>query len=181
MPIFLRICQLFPPPEIDLFASVLTFLLPRYYSRVQDSQAWAIDAMSCPWTGLCLYFFPPFSLLPRVLQKVAQEGADLLLIAPLWPQRPWFLRLMSLLVDFPRRLPALPDLNHQPISLIPHVNPDRLHLTLWAPFHKGLRLIVRWIFIVAQWQIVYNLRLIATLYETGPWSLSGTRPEGRPF
>ena len=40
---------------------------------------------------------------------------------------------------------------------------------LLAPFHKGMRLMVRWISIVAQWQLVYNLRLIATLSETGPW------------
>ena len=37
--IFLRICHLFPPPEIDLFASVLTFQLPKYCSRVP--QVWA--------------------------------------------------------------------------------------------------------------------------------------------
>ena len=41
---------------------------------------------------------------------------------------------------------------------------------IWAPFHKGLRLIVRLISIVAQWQ---NLRLIATLCEMGPWCLLG--------
>ena len=124
-------CLAFPRPEIDLFASTLTFQLPKYCSRVQDPQAWAIDAMSFPWSGLCLYAFPPFSLLLRVLQKVAQDEADLLLIAPHWPQRPWFLRLLSLLVDFPRSLPPLPDLVHQPISLFPHPHPYRLHLSLW--------------------------------------------------
>ena len=129
--VFQRICLFFPPPEIDLFASALTFQLPKYCSKVQDLQAWAIDAMSFPWSGLRLYAFPPFSLLPRVLQIVAQDGADLLLITPLWPQKPWFLRLLSLLVDFPRSLPPLPDLVHQPISLFPHPHPDRLHLSLW--------------------------------------------------
>ena len=87
--VFQRICLAFPPPEIDLFASAQTFQLPKYFSRVQDPQAWAIDAMSFPWPGLRLFAFPPFSLLPRVLQKVAQDEADLLLIAPHWPQRPW--------------------------------------------------------------------------------------------
>ena len=128
--VFQRICLIFPTPEIDLFASALTFQFPKYCSRVQDLQAWAIDAMSFPWSDLRLYAFPPFSLLPRVLQKVAQDEADLL-IAPHWPQRPWFLRLLSLLVDFPRSLPPLPDLVHQPISLFPHPHPDRLHLSLW--------------------------------------------------
>ena len=88
---FQRICLIFPPPEIDLLA--LTFQLPKYCSRVEDLQTWAIDAMSFPWSGLRLYSFPPFSLLPRVLQKVAQDEADLLLIAPHWPQRLWFLCL----------------------------------------------------------------------------------------
>ena len=129
--VFQRICLIFPTPEIDLFASALTFQLPKYCLRVQDLQAWAIDAMSFPWSDLRLYAFPPFSLLPRVLQKVAQDEADLLLIAPHWPQRPWFLRLLSLLVDFLRSLPPLPDLVHQPISLCPHPHPDRLHLSLW--------------------------------------------------
>ena len=87
---------------------------------------WAIDAMSFPWSGLRLYAFPPFSLLPRVLQKVAQDEAHLLLIAPRGPQRPWFLRLLSLIVDFPRSL-----LVYQPISLIPHSHPNNMHLTLW--------------------------------------------------
>ena len=114
-----------------MFASALTFQLSKYCSRVQDPQAWAIDTMSFPWSGLRLYAFPPFSLLPRVLQKVAQDEADLLLIVPHWPQRPWFLRLLSLLVDFPRSLSPLPDLVHQPISLFPHPHPDRLHLLLW--------------------------------------------------
>ena len=34
---------------------------------------------------LCL---PPFSILPRVLEKIVQEGADVALVAPFWPQRP---------------------------------------------------------------------------------------------
>ena len=59
-----RICLAFPPPEIDLFASAMTFQLPKYCSRVQDPLAWAMDAMSFPWSGLRLYAFPPFSLLP---------------------------------------------------------------------------------------------------------------------
>ena len=62
--VFQRICLAFPPPEIDLFGSALTFQLPKFRSKVQDSQAWAIDAMSFPWSGLHLYAFPPFSLLP---------------------------------------------------------------------------------------------------------------------
>ena len=84
-----------------------------------------------PWVGLKLYAFPPFSLLPRILQKVALEEVDLLLVAPLWPQRPWFPLLLSLVAGIPRSLPKIPDLLLQPISLCPHANVNRLHLTVW--------------------------------------------------
>ena len=48
-----------PPPELDLFASALNFRLPKYCFRCPDAQAWKIDALSFPWTGLRLYAFLP--------------------------------------------------------------------------------------------------------------------------
>ena len=39
--VFLRLCQLLPtPPEIDLFASLLFFQLPKYCARSRDTRAW---------------------------------------------------------------------------------------------------------------------------------------------
>ena len=66
-----------------------------------------------------------------VLEKIAEEVSVILLLAPLWPSRPWFPRLLSLLVGFPKRLPVSPGLLHQPLSHQLHQHPDRLHLTLW--------------------------------------------------
>ena len=66
----------------SLFASALNFQLPWYCSRCPEALAWRIDALSFPWTNLRLYAFPPFSLLPRILNKIAQDEADLLLVAP---------------------------------------------------------------------------------------------------
>ena len=96
--VFRTIYRVFsPPPEIDLFASALNFRLPKYCSRCPGMlRRGKIDALSFPWTGLRLYAFPPFSLLPRILDKLAQDEADLLLVAPFWPQRPWFPRLLRL-------------------------------------------------------------------------------------
>ena len=89
--IFQRICQvLVSQPEIDLFASTL-----KYCARCKDPQAWKVDALSFRWSGLPLYAFPPFSILPTVLEKIAQEGADVALVAPFWPQRPWLPKLLS--------------------------------------------------------------------------------------
>ena len=130
--VFLDFCQILsPPPEIDLFASLLNFQLPKYCSRNRDAQAWKIDAMSFPWSGLRLYAFPPFSMIPKVLEKVALDVADLALVAPYWPRRPWFPRLLSLLAGPPRSLPVQQDLILQPLSRLPHRRSSSLHLCLW--------------------------------------------------
>ena len=47
------------------------------------------------------------SLLLWILDKLAQDEADLLLVASFWPQRSWFPRLLRLLVGLPRMLPVL--------------------------------------------------------------------------
>ena len=85
--IFQKICQvLVPRPDIDLFASTLNFQLPKYCARCRDPHAWKVDALSFRWSGLPLYAFPPFLILPTVLEKVAQEGADMALVAPFLPE-----------------------------------------------------------------------------------------------
>ena len=136
--IFRQICQVIvPQPEIDLFASTLNFQLPKYCARCRDPQAWRVDALSFPWLGLPLYAFPPFSILPTVLEKIAREGADVALVAPFWPQRPWFLKLLSLLAGRPRALPLLKDLVYLPMSCLPHPRLESLHLTLWPLSGEG--------------------------------------------
>ena len=136
--VFRRIClYLSPPPVVDLFASLLNFQLPKYCSRVQDPQAWRVDAMSVQWSGLRLYAFPPFSMIPLVLEKIVKDGAEVALIAPYWPQRPWFPRLLSLLAGLPRVLPCQDDLLVQPLSQLPHPRLQSLHLSLWPL--SGLR------------------------------------------
>ena len=130
--VFRSICQvLSPPPEIDLFASLLNFQLPKYCSRSRDPQAWRVDAMSFRWSGLRLYAFPPFSMIPRILEKVVQDEAELALIAPYWPKRPWFPKLLSLLAGSPWALPCQPDLITQPLSQLAHQKIESLHLSLW--------------------------------------------------
>ena len=42
----------------------------------------AIDAFTLRWTNMSCYAFPPFSLLPRVLAKIRNDEALVLLIAP---------------------------------------------------------------------------------------------------
>ena len=63
--VFQRVCQvLHSPLEIDLFASLLFFQLPKYCARFRVPLAWKIDTLLFPWSGLRLYAFPSFSILP---------------------------------------------------------------------------------------------------------------------
>lgn len=48
---------------------------------------------------------PPFNLIPVVLNKVIQDIADLLLVAPIWQAQPWWPILLSPLVSNPVLLP----------------------------------------------------------------------------
>ena len=87
--------------------------------------------MSFCWSGLHLYAFPPFSMIPKLLEKVIQDKAELALIAPYWPQRQWFPKLLSLLVGIPRGLPCQSDMITQPLSQLAHQKIESLHLSLW--------------------------------------------------
>ena len=129
--VFARLARTLGPLEVDLFASALNARLPRYCSRVRDPAAWKIDAFSFPWTGFKGYAFPPIPLIPRVLRKIREDRAQVVLIAPRWPRRTWFLDLTDLLTGPPTPLPCRPDLISQPISQARHQQLGALHLTAW--------------------------------------------------
>jgi hypothetical protein len=85
-----------------MFASRLNAQLPVYCSWKPDPDSTFINAFTLNWnTFNNIYFFPPFSLMGRCLQKIRQEKAKGIVIAPLWPTQPWFTRLLELIVDYP--------------------------------------------------------------------------------
>ena len=99
--VFQRFFQVLSPcPEVDLFASSLIYQLPKYCVRYLDPHAWKVDALSFQWTGLLFYAFPPFSILPTVLEKIALKGADVALVPPP-PPPPFGLRGHVLRSYFP--------------------------------------------------------------------------------
>ena len=103
------------PANIDLFATSLNARFPVYFTQVADPQSVSTDAMMQSWDGLQAYAFPPFGLLHRVLSKAQQSrGLELTLVAPFWPQHPWFPDLLELLVAVPVFLPQQRDLLRQP-------------------------------------------------------------------
>ena len=70
--------------EIDLFASRLSTQLPRYVSWRPDPEALHTDALAMDWAPFKGYAFPPFNLIPAVLNKATQDKADIVLVAPIW-------------------------------------------------------------------------------------------------
>ena len=91
-------------PQIDMFATFANRRLVKFVSPYPEPRAEWTDAMSMPWDkerGL-LYAFPPFKMVPQVLQKIAQSpGVQVILIAQLQPAASWFPELMDLSQEDP--------------------------------------------------------------------------------
>ena len=105
----------------DLFATRLTCQLKQYISWRPDPKAVHTDALNVNWLALKGYAFPPFNLLPVVLNKVLADQTELVLVAPVWQARPWWPLLLSLLTQEPVLLP------NKKYLLINPSNPDQVH------------------------------------------------------
>ena len=105
--IFEQVCEVWGFPNIDLFASRNNFQIDNYVSWGPDPGASFIDAFSLDWSEFnYVYIFPPFRLLPRILQKVRMERVKAIIVAPIWMGQPWFTPLQVASKDtwsFPRK------------------------------------------------------------------------------
>ena len=120
------------PVQIDLFATSENRRCSIYFSPIRDPLSAGTDAFLQPWDGLQAYAFPPWSVLPRVLAKLrVSVGTELTLIAPYWPQRPWFPELLRLAIAPPLTLPSRPDLLFLPRSRLRFRGLPRLQLHAW--------------------------------------------------
>ena len=63
LPVLHQVWYLWGQPRVDFFATADNTRLPTFVSPLSDPRAWQMDA----WTGLWIYLFPPFLLLPEVL------------------------------------------------------------------------------------------------------------------
>jgi hypothetical protein len=118
---FSNISRQFGTPIIDLFASRLNAQVGHYYAWKPDPGCIGVDAFSHTWNTYdnnLLYAFPPFSLMHKVLKKITEDEAEVIVVAPLWPTQSWFPRLLQLLCKEPLilrsrttllRLPHKPD------------------------------------------------------------------------
>ena len=92
--------------------------------------------------------FPPVSLLNQVISKVVDQGClRMILIAPGWPNMPWFWDLVNLSVQIPLSLPPQKDLVTQPFNRLPHRDLSSLNLHAWLlepPSFRDKGSLVRW-------------------------------------
>ena len=82
---------IFGPHSIDLFASRLAHLLPRYVSRFLDPQAVAVDAFSVSWASERARIHCDWDSLPKVAQALAEQpAACATVVCPYFPGELWF-------------------------------------------------------------------------------------------
>ena len=113
--IFAHIDRNFGPLQVDLFASPSNHQLPRFVSWKGHPRSWRVDAFSLDWTRLeGAYLNPPLALIARCLNKIIQDRATMVLIAPVWPAQPWWPTLLRLAKTLPIVLPSLPNLFTDP-------------------------------------------------------------------
>ena len=130
-----KVFQVLPkrwPVSIDLFATSLNHQCCPYFSPFHDPNALGMDALLQNWNGWQAYAFPPWFLIPAVLKKLRSSfGVLLTIIAPYWPQRPWFPDLLDLVVDGPVALPLSHNLLRQPHFHRHHLGVSGLSLHAW--------------------------------------------------
>ena len=129
--VFQELCKRWPV-SIDLFATSLNHQCSQYFPPFHDQNALGTDALLQSWDGWQAYAFPPWSLILAVLKKLrSSSGVLLTIVAPYWPQRPWFPDLLDLVVDGPVALPQSRDLLCQPHFRRHHLGVSGLSLHAW--------------------------------------------------
>jgi hypothetical protein len=78
------------PHSIDRFATQVNSQLLRYNSRWRDPTSEAVDCLHLPdnrWTAENNWCNPPKTLLPDLVEKLRQSGAEAIVVAPYWPAK----------------------------------------------------------------------------------------------
>ncbi len=120
----------FGEAQVDLFASPESSHCQLYFSLTEGPLG--TDALAHSWpSALRKYAFPPVSLLAQTLCKLREDEEQVLLVAPHWPTRTWFPKLISLATAPHRRIPLRKNLLSQGLGTIWHPRPDLWNLHVW--------------------------------------------------
>ncbi|KAL0891810.1 hypothetical protein ABMA27_015076 [Loxostege sticticalis] len=119
-------------PEIDLFASQETAVVPNYVSiDCRDRSANYTDAFSRPWKYQLAWVFPPPNMIPRVLMHLNQAKGTYLIVAPEWPQAFWLQDLKSRCLDHPHEIQNLSECLIDMTTSLPPPQVQSLSLKVW--------------------------------------------------
>lgn len=106
-------------PTCDWFASDANTQLPRFCAWETASYASFFDAFAHSWANEISYLFPPFILVPRVVQKIISDSAHGILIVPRWETASWWtsvLQIARVVFHIPQKdpytYPQFPNLKH---------------------------------------------------------------------
>ncbi|KAI2644424.1 ORF V: Enzymatic polyprotein [Labeo rohita] len=119
----------FGEAQIDLFASPESSHCQLYYSLSEAPLG--RGALAHSWPPGPKYAFPPVSLLAQTLCKIRDDGEQVLLVAPYWPTRTWFVELTLLATAPPWKISLRKDLLSQGMGTIWHPHPDLWNLHVW--------------------------------------------------
>ena len=108
--VFLKLDQLRGPIKIDLFSQNWNKQVERFVSWLPCKEAQATDAMKIKWPMEGSYAFPPFILIPQVIQKVQRLKCTTLIITPRWQTKNWYSQLLMMSCKIPILLPVKEDL-----------------------------------------------------------------------
>ena len=97
-------------PDIDLFASRLNAQVRPFVSYRPDPECQHVDAFSLDWEHRSFYAFPPFACIASCIQKVVQDRATGIIVAPNWPTQFWYPELLRISISNPIHLYARKDL-----------------------------------------------------------------------
>jgi hypothetical protein len=87
---------------LDAFAAHHNRQLPRYWSRLPDPQAEAIDAFAQQWPKKGLFLHPPWKLIPRVLRTLQiQKVREAIMVTPFWTTQFWYPSVMKMATEKP--------------------------------------------------------------------------------
>ncbi|KAA6369390.1 MAG: hypothetical protein EZS28_035084 [Streblomastix strix] len=88
-------------PQIDIFATQYNQLINNFATvDLNDLETHFHNAFNYKWSKVKLYIHPPIPILNRVLQKMKQDKAQGIVIAPIWPGQSWNTKLKNLSIKF---------------------------------------------------------------------------------
>ena len=83
-------------PRVDAFANRYN---RRFASRWGPGSTEACDAFDQHWGNGLMWMNPPYTELPRVMKKIQQDHAHVVLVLPAWRRRKWYKVAATLAVE----------------------------------------------------------------------------------